>query len=149
MTVIGPVVFEICNIIANVYMMSKVPSCLFSGFLYLDLIYNIGISDLNILRNIMKTAQDYYKRKCEVSGETAAWKSLTWSNSKWPPIGQYLLSHACYLVNHTRWLDHYYVTKSEVFRRRCTLEILNLIEFKMTNSRSLFTSIGLKSGKAC
>ena len=32
MTVIGPVVFKICNIIANVYMISKVPSCVFSGF---------------------------------------------------------------------------------------------------------------------
>ena len=31
-TVIGPVVFEIGNIIANVYMRSKVPSCVFSGF---------------------------------------------------------------------------------------------------------------------
>ena len=31
----------------------------------------------------MKTAQDSYpikyKRKCEVSGEDATWKSLTWS----------------------------------------------------------------------
>ena len=42
---IGPVVFEICNVIANVYMTSNVPSCVFSGFLYLDLIYNFGISD--------------------------------------------------------------------------------------------------------
>ena len=32
MTGFGPVVFEICNIFANVYMISKVPSCVFSGF---------------------------------------------------------------------------------------------------------------------
>ena len=45
-----------------------VPSCAFSGFWTLtlkltqhfDLIYNIGKSDWNILRNIMKTAQDSY-----------------------------------------------------------------------------------------
>ena len=48
------------------YMFSKVPSCAFSGFLTLkltqhfDLIYDIGKSDQNILRNIMKTAQDSY-----------------------------------------------------------------------------------------
>ena len=49
-------------------MISTVPSCAFSGFWTLtlkftqhfDLIYNIGISDWNILRNIMKTAQDSY-----------------------------------------------------------------------------------------
>ena len=77
MTVIGPVVFVICNIIANVYMMSKVPSCVFSGFLYLDLIYNIGISDLNILRNIMKTAQDYYKENVRFQEKQQPEKSLT------------------------------------------------------------------------
>ena len=50
------------------YMFSTVPSCAFSGFWTLtlkltqhfDLIYNIGKSDWNILRNIMKTAQDSY-----------------------------------------------------------------------------------------
>ena len=50
------------------YMFSKVPSCAFSGFWTLtlkltqhfDLIFNIGKSDWNILRNIMKTAQDSY-----------------------------------------------------------------------------------------
>ena len=49
-------------------MFSKVPSCAFSGFWtwtlkltkHLDLIYDIGESDWNILRNIMKTAQDSY-----------------------------------------------------------------------------------------
>ena len=49
-------------------MFSKVPSCAFSGFWTLtwkltqhfDLIYNIGKSDWEILRNIMKTAQDSY-----------------------------------------------------------------------------------------
>ena len=49
-------------------MFSKVPRCAFSGFWSLtlkltqhfDLIYNIGKSDWNILRNIMKTAQDSY-----------------------------------------------------------------------------------------
>ena len=49
-------------------MLSKVPSCAFSGFWTLtlkstqhfDLIYNIGKSDRKILRNIMKTAQDSY-----------------------------------------------------------------------------------------
>ena len=49
-------------------MFSKVPSCAFSGFWtltlkltqHLDLIYNIGKSDWNILLNIMKTAQDSY-----------------------------------------------------------------------------------------
>ena len=49
-------------------MISKVPSCAFSGFWTLnwkltqhfDLIYNVGKSDWNILRNIMKTAQDSY-----------------------------------------------------------------------------------------
>ena len=49
-------------------MFSKVPSCAFPGFWtsalkltqHFDLIYNIGKSDLNILRNIMKTAQDSY-----------------------------------------------------------------------------------------
>ena len=48
------------------YMFSKVPSCAFSGFWTLtskltqhfDLIYNTGKSDWNILRYIMKTAQD-------------------------------------------------------------------------------------------
>ena len=48
------------------YMFSKVPSCAFSSFWTLtlkltrhfDLIYNIGKSNLKILRNIMKTAQD-------------------------------------------------------------------------------------------
>ena len=47
-------------------MFSKVSSCAFSGFWTLtlkltqhfDLIYNISKSDWNILRNIMKTAQD-------------------------------------------------------------------------------------------
>ena len=48
------------------YMFPKVPGCAFSGFwtlkltLHFDLIYNIGKSDWNILRNIMKTAQDSY-----------------------------------------------------------------------------------------
>ena len=50
-------------------MFSKVPSCAFPGFWtsalkltqHFDLIYNIGKSDLNILRNIMKTAQDKMK----------------------------------------------------------------------------------------
>ena len=51
------------------YMFSiKVPNCAFSGFWTLtlkltqhfDLIYNIDKSDWNILRNIMKTAQDSY-----------------------------------------------------------------------------------------
>ena len=50
------------------HMFSKVPSCAFSGFWTLtlkltqhfDLIYNIGKSDWNILRNIMKTAQNSY-----------------------------------------------------------------------------------------
>ena len=49
-------------------MISKVPSCAFSGICTLTLkltqhfylIYNIGIFDWNILRNIMKTAQDSY-----------------------------------------------------------------------------------------
>ena len=36
------------------------------------------------------------------------------SNSKWPPIGHYLLSYALYLVNRARWPDHNYQTKSEV-----------------------------------
>ena len=50
------------------YMFSKVPSCAFSGLWTLtlkltqhfDLICNIIKSDWNILRNIMKTAQDSY-----------------------------------------------------------------------------------------
>ena len=50
------------------YMFSKIPSCVFSVFLTLtlkltqhfDLIYDIGKSDWNILRNIMKTAKDGY-----------------------------------------------------------------------------------------
>ena len=50
------------------YMFFKVPSCAFSSFRTLTLkltqlfalIYNIGKSDWNILRNIMKTAQDSY-----------------------------------------------------------------------------------------
>ena len=50
------------------YMISKVPSCAFSGFCTLilkltqhfDLFYKIGKSDWNILRNNMKTAQDSY-----------------------------------------------------------------------------------------
>ena len=49
-------------------MFSKVPSCAFSGFWTLtlqltqhfDLIYDIGKSDWNILRNITKTAPDSY-----------------------------------------------------------------------------------------
>ena len=49
-------------------MLSKVPSCAFSGFWTLtlkltqhfDLIYDIGKSYGNILRNIMKTAKDSY-----------------------------------------------------------------------------------------
>ena len=49
-------------------MFYKVPSCAFSGFWTLtlkltehfNLIYNIGKSDWNILRNIMKIAQDSY-----------------------------------------------------------------------------------------
>ena len=53
-------------------MIPKVPRCAFSGFwpltfkltqhyvLGFALIYNIGKSDWNILRNIMKTAQDSY-----------------------------------------------------------------------------------------
>ena len=47
-------------------MVSKVPSCAFSDFWTLKLtqhfalIYNIGKSDRNILRDIMKTAQDSY-----------------------------------------------------------------------------------------
>ena len=49
-------------------MLSKVPSCAFSGFLTLkltqhfDLIYNIDESDWNILRNIMKTAINHLER---------------------------------------------------------------------------------------
>ena len=50
------------------YIFSKVPSCAFSGFRTLtlkltqhfDLIYNIGKSDWNILRNIIKTAPYSY-----------------------------------------------------------------------------------------
>ena len=50
------------------YMFAKVPSCAFSGFWTLTLkltqhfhlIYNIGKSDWNILRKIMKTAKDSY-----------------------------------------------------------------------------------------
>ena len=50
------------------YMISKVPICAFSGFWTLtlkftqhfDLFYNIGKSDCNILRNIIKTAEDSY-----------------------------------------------------------------------------------------
>ena len=56
----------------------------------------------------------YFKTKCKVSGEDAPWKLLMWSNSKWPPICHYLLSHARYLVSRARWLDHYYETKCEV-----------------------------------
>ena len=49
-------------------MISKVPSSAFSGFgtltlkltQHFDLIYNIGKSDWNILRDIMKTTQDSY-----------------------------------------------------------------------------------------
>ena len=47
-------------------MVSKVPSCAFTGFWTLkltqhfDLIYKIGKSDQNILWDIMKTAQDSY-----------------------------------------------------------------------------------------
>ena len=49
-------------------MISKVPSCAFSGFWTLtlkltqhfDLIYNSGKSDWIILRNIMKTVRDSY-----------------------------------------------------------------------------------------
>ena len=49
-------------------MFSKIPSCAFSGFWTLtlkltqhfDLIYDIGKSNWNILRNILKTAQDSY-----------------------------------------------------------------------------------------
>ena len=49
-------------------MFSKVPSCAFSDFWTLtlkltqhfDQIYDLGESDWNILRNIMKTAQDSY-----------------------------------------------------------------------------------------
>ena len=66
----------------------------------------------------MKTDQDSYiitmKENVRFQEKMHPEKSLTWSNSKWPPIGQYLLSRACYLVNHARWLDHYYVTKCEV-----------------------------------
>ena len=35
-------------------------------------------------------------------------------DSKWPPIDHYLLSHAQYLANRVRWLDHHYRTKCEV-----------------------------------
>ena len=70
-------------------MFSKVPkvSCAFSGFWTLtlkltqhfDLIYNIGKSNWNILREIIKTAQDtklhhYYKTNCKVSADDASWK---------------------------------------------------------------------------
>ena len=52
------------------YMFSKVPSCAFSDFWTLtlkltqhfDQIYDIGKSDWNILRDIMKTAQDSYTK---------------------------------------------------------------------------------------
>ena len=44
----------------------------------------------------------YYKTKCDVSGEDAFQKLSTQSNSKWPPIGHYLLSHGRYLVNRVR-----------------------------------------------
>ena len=37
--------------------------------------------------------------KCEISAEDASWKILTRSNSKWPLIGHYLLSHAQYFAN--------------------------------------------------
>ena len=53
MTVISPLAFKICNIIANVYMITKL--CLLR-FLYLDLIYNIGISGL-------KYFADYHKNR--------------------------------------------------------------------------------------
>ena len=49
-------------------MIFKVPGCAFSGFWtltlkltqHIDLIYTIGKFDWNILRNIMRTAQDSY-----------------------------------------------------------------------------------------
>ena len=93
------------------YMISKVPSCAFLGFWTLtlkltqhfDLIYNIGKSDWNILRNIMKTVQDSYtitiKKYCKVSGEDAPWKLSTQKKSKWPTIGHYLIRQAWYRVN--------------------------------------------------
>ena len=69
---------------------------------------------LLIFGNRTRLLDHYYKTKCEISGEDASWKISTWSNSKWPPIGHYSLSHGRYLVNRARWLDHYYRMKCEI-----------------------------------
>ena len=69
-----------------------------------------------------------YKTKCEISGEDAAWKILTRSNSKWPPIGHYSLSHGRYLVNRARWLNHYYRMKCEISAEDASLKILTICD---------------------
>ena len=75
--------------------------------------------------NRIRWLDHYYKTKCEISGEDASWKILTWSNSKWPHIGHYSLSHGRYLVNRARWLDHYYRMKCEISAEDASLKILN------------------------
>ena len=79
---------------------------------------------LPVFGNRTRWLDHYHKTKCEISGEDASWKFLTWSNSKWPPIGHYSLSHGRYLVNRARWLDHYYRMKCEISAENASWKIL-------------------------
>ena len=49
-------------------------------------------------------------------------------------IGHYLFSHGQYLVNRTRWLDHYYKTKCEFSKEDAPWKFLT-IEFKIDDNR--------------
>ena len=116
---------------------------------WLDQIQNghYSLSHGRYMVNCARWLDQYYKTKCEISGEDTSWKILTPSNSKWPPINHYSFSHGRYLVNRARWLDHYTIKQNVSFRGR--MHPGNFLLYRIQNGwqLALFTSIGLISGK--
>ena len=145
-------------------MFSKVPSCAFSGFWTLtlkltqhfDLIYNIGKSDWNILRNIIKTAQDSYtitiKQIVSIQERMHLKKFQVdkIQNGRLSAIIHLDRPHiAEYHENRSRKLHHYHKTNCKVSREDAFKKKFNLIRFKMAAYWPLFTSTGLILGKPC
>ena len=71
-----------------------------------------------------------YKKIDSIKFKTSAYRSL------FP-----FINYVVYLVNRARWLDHYYETKFEVSGEDAPWFFFNLIEFKMAETRPLFSSI--------